>query len=91
MAKLYTARTVRRCETQNFFISDQDFRFTSRFWRGLSEAMGTKCRFSTAFHPLTDGYSERMMRILEVMIRGCVLDFEGVGLTLPSGKVYIQQ
>ena len=50
-------------------ISDQDPRFTSKFWTSLFDSLGTDLRFSTAFHPQTDGQSERMIQTLENFLR----------------------
>ena len=58
-------------------MSDKDPRFTSRFWKKLQEALGTQLHFSTAFHPQTDGQSERIIQILKDMLRCCILEFSG--------------
>ncbi|GJU47244.1 retrotransposable element Tf2 [Tanacetum coccineum] len=51
--------------TPSAIVSDRDPRFTSRFWKGLQKAWGTRLKFSTAFHPETDGQSERTIQTLE--------------------------
>ncbi|GJX42238.1 putative reverse transcriptase domain-containing protein [Tanacetum coccineum] len=50
-------------------ISDRDIHFTSRFWKSLQEALGTNLDMSTAYHPQTDGQSERIIQTLKDMLR----------------------
>ncbi|GJR27033.1 putative reverse transcriptase domain-containing protein [Tanacetum coccineum] len=49
--------------------------FTSRFWQSLQSALGTQLDMSMAYHPETDGQSERTIQTLEDMLRACVIDF----------------
>ncbi|GKC72010.1 putative reverse transcriptase domain-containing protein [Tanacetum coccineum] len=58
-------------------ISDRDNDFTSRFWQSLQEALGTRLDLSTAYHPETDGQSERTIQTLEDMLKACAIDFGG--------------
>ena len=77
LAELYIKEIVRLHGIPISIISNRDPRFTSRFWGKLQEAMGTRLNFSTAFHPQTDGQSERVIQILEDMLRSCAIDYEG--------------
>ncbi|GKG14331.1 putative reverse transcriptase domain-containing protein, partial [Tanacetum coccineum] len=49
--------------------------FASHFWRSLQNDLGTSLDMSTAYHPQTDGQSERTIQTLEDMLRACVIDF----------------
>ena len=76
-ARLYLDRIVPLHGVTISIVSDKGTQFTSRFWRSFQEALGTQLRFSTIFHPQTDGQLERIIQILEDMPRACVLEFEG--------------
>ncbi|RVW22913.1 Transposon Ty3-G Gag-Pol polyprotein [Vitis vinifera] len=65
LASLYVKEIVRMHGVPVSIVSDRDPRFTSRFWHSLQKALGTKLSFSTAFHPQTDGQSERVIQVLE--------------------------
>ncbi|GKB89966.1 putative reverse transcriptase domain-containing protein, partial [Tanacetum coccineum] len=77
LARLYLNEIVARNGVPISIISDRDSRFTSRFWQSMQEALGIRLDMSTAYHPQTDGQSERTIQTLEDMLRACVLDFEG--------------
>ncbi|GKC08413.1 putative reverse transcriptase domain-containing protein [Tanacetum coccineum] len=75
LMKLYMKEVVTRHGVPVSIISDRDGRFTSLFWKALNKALGTRLDMSTAYHPETDGQSERTIQTLEDMLRACVLDF----------------
>ncbi|MCI54382.1 retrotransposon protein, partial [Trifolium medium] len=74
LAKIYVEKIVRLHGIPSSIISDSDPKFTSRFWESLQEALGTKLRMSSAYHPQTDGESERTIQSLEDLLRSCILE-----------------
>ena len=56
-------------------VSDRGTQFTSRFWKSLHKAMGTKLVFSSAYHPQMDDQMDRVNQIMEDMLRACVLTY----------------
>ncbi|MBW0500839.1 hypothetical protein O181_040554 [Austropuccinia psidii MF-1] len=55
-------------------ISDRDLKLTSELWTNLHQFFGTKLSFSTAYHPQTDGLSERMIQTSKDMVGGFSLE-----------------
>ncbi|MCI72446.1 retrotransposon protein, partial [Trifolium medium] len=65
LAEIYVEHIVRLHGIPSSIVSDRDPRITSRFWESLQEALGTKLRMSSTYHPQTDGQSERTIQSLE--------------------------
>jgi hypothetical protein len=53
-------------------ISDRGRTFASKFWQELMAKLGTNHKLSTAYHPQTDGQTERMNQIIEAYLRAYV-------------------
>ena len=77
LAQLYIREIVRLHGVPSSIVSDRNPRFTSRFWQTLQEAMGSRLRMSSAYHPQTDSQSERVIQSLEDLLRTCILDHLG--------------
>ncbi|GJT23881.1 putative reverse transcriptase domain-containing protein [Tanacetum coccineum] len=75
LARIYLKEVVARHGIPVSIICDRDPRFSSNFWKSLQKALGTSLDMSTAYHPETDGQSERTIQTLEDMLRACVIDF----------------
>ncbi|GJU26480.1 reverse transcriptase domain-containing protein [Tanacetum coccineum] len=75
LARMYLKEVVTKHGIPISIIYDRDPRFASNFWKSLQKALGTSLDMSTAYHPQTDGQSERTIQTLEDMLRACVIDF----------------
>ncbi|GJX21779.1 putative reverse transcriptase domain-containing protein [Tanacetum coccineum] len=75
LPRQYLKDVVSRHEVPVSIISNRDGRFTSHFWQSLKKALGTQLDMSTAYHPQTDGQSERTIQTMKDMLRACVIDF----------------
>jgi hypothetical protein len=76
LARIYLKEIVRLHGIPRKIVSDRGTQFTSKFWTSLQKAMGTELDFSTAYHPQIDGQTERVNKVLEDLLRACVLAFD---------------
>ncbi|GJY80747.1 putative reverse transcriptase domain-containing protein [Tanacetum coccineum] len=74
LMRQYLKEVISRHRVLVSIISDRDSRFTSHFWQSLQEALGTQLDMSTAYHPQTNGQSERTIHTFEDMLRACVIN-----------------
>ncbi|KAD1742254.1 hypothetical protein E3N88_42361 [Mikania micrantha] len=91
LTRIYLKEVVSRHGVPISIISDRDSRLTAHFWKSLHKALGTRLDMSTAYHPQTDGQSERTIQTLKDMLRACVIDFGSsweTHLPLPIGSAY---
>ncbi|GJX05761.1 putative reverse transcriptase domain-containing protein [Tanacetum coccineum] len=73
LMKLYMKEVVTRHGVPVSISSDRDGRFTSLLWQALHKALGTRLDMITAYHPETNGQSERNIKTLEDMLRACFI------------------
>jgi hypothetical protein len=76
-AELYMAHIVCLHAVPKKIMSDRGSQFTSQFWQKLHECLDTQFNFSSAYHPQTDGQTDRTNQVLEDMLRACDLKHGG--------------
>ncbi|GJU03255.1 putative reverse transcriptase domain-containing protein [Tanacetum coccineum] len=91
LARMYLKEVVTRHGIPLSIICDRDPRFASNFWRSLQNALGTSLDMSIAYHPQTDGQSERTIQTLEDMLRACAIDFGKVSKVQLTGPEIVQE
>jgi hypothetical protein len=72
LALLFMNHIVRLHRLPETIVSDRDPKFTSLFWTEIHRLLGIKLAKSTAFHPQTNGASERMIRKMSQVLRAVV-------------------
>jgi hypothetical protein len=70
--RLFTDNVIRLHGVPRDIVADRDTRWTGHFWAAMAERLGTQLKLSTAYHPETDGQTERMNRVLEEALRSAV-------------------
>jgi len=74
IADIYMKEVARLHGVPKAIVSDRDPKFASNFWKGLFKGFGTNLNMSTAYHPQTDGQTERVNQVIEDMLRMYVMD-----------------
>ncbi|CAI7889274.1 unnamed protein product [Closterium sp. NIES-53] len=83
-AQLFLKHIISQHGIPTTLISDWDPKFTSKFWKELMSLMGTRLAMSSAYHPETDGQTERLNQIVEQLLRAaCKDDINKWDLHLP--------
>jgi hypothetical protein len=75
LEKLYVEHILRLHRAPKNIVSGQGPQFVAKFWLSFHKLMGTTLNYSTAFHPQTDGQTERVNQVLEDMLRACALTY----------------
>ncbi|GJP51828.1 hypothetical protein CLOM_g10960, partial [Closterium sp. NIES-68] len=73
-AQLFVRHIISQHGIPITLISDRDPKFTSKFWKELMSLLGTKLAMSSAYHPQTDGQTERLNQIVEQLLRAACKD-----------------
>jgi transposase InsO family protein len=74
-AEIYLDQIIQLHGMPKMIISDRGAQFIARFWEQLQASLGTKLIRSSAYHPQTDGQTERVNQILEDMLRACIIHY----------------
>ena len=74
-AELYKENIVKLHEVPKTIVSDHGAQFVTKLWKSFHVSLGIKLLHSTAYHPLTDGQTEKVNQVLEDMLKACTLKY----------------
>ena len=80
-AEIYLDQIIRLHGVPKTIIFYRGAQFIAHFWEQLQESLGTKLIRSSAYHPQTDGQTERINQILEDMLRACAIQYARTGIS----------
>ena len=69
IARMFVEHVFSKHGVPSDVVSDRGTEFTSHFWRSLGTLLDMKLNFSTAFHPQTNGQTERTNQTLKQYLR----------------------
>jgi transposase InsO family protein len=73
LARLYIDNILKVHGVPKSIISNHGAQFVSKFWRSLHQALKTNLDYTSAYHPQTNGQTERVNQVLEDMLRASIL------------------
>lgn len=74
LTELYIEKIVSLHRVPSSIVSERGLKFTSKLWESLQKDLGMKLHLSSAYHPHTDGQTERTIQSLEDLLKACVLE-----------------
>ena len=74
IAEIYMREIAKLHGIPKAIVLDRDTKFCSNFWRGLFKGFGTHIKFSTTYHPHSNGQTEKVNQVIEDILRMYVMD-----------------
>lgn len=71
-ARIFFNTVVKLHGTPLDVVHDRGVQFTSKFWKQLNSLLGVELNYSSAYHPQSDGQTERVNRVIGTMLRNLI-------------------